>query len=191
MIEGKPAIQSAEISNEVAIRKPPKKDQLRGRRSVSLFFGDRLCSRRLVLGSDACDAHVDDCCIGAVTDPMAMEDGIHKYGEHQPTTGEVCPSANSPQALCQRASTLCRCNTPRSSCHPSCESARPYLTAARFVGECLSDTNSFDSVDTCMGMYEHSGHEHMRAGMFVRACFSLVAICGSRFSSAPLGCRQQ
>ena len=129
------------------------------------------------LGSGAC---AEDFTCGVFTDSMAMAVSIQKMSEGLPTTELVRPNAELDVDLCQQ-------NTLSSSCHPSCESVQPCLTGARFVGECLSDTNSFDSVDTCVGMYEHFG-ARAHARWHVRSCMlSLVAICGSRCSNLPLG----
>ena len=78
-----------------------------------------------------------------------------------------------------------RPNTRFLSCHLSNESARSKLSAARFVGECLSDIDI--DIDSCVRYaYEH---EHlMRHGTIARACFPCCHL-GSRFLPAiPLGC---
>ena len=67
---------------------------------------------------------------------------------------------------------LCRSPTQYFGCHPSSESARSSLSAERFVGECLDDIH----LGTCTyrDVYVRGSHEHMRAGMGARACFSLL-----------------
>ena len=98
---------------------------------------------------------------GVVIGSMAMAVGIHKIGERLPTTELICPNANSDVGFGRCDVGICRCNTPSSSCHLSCECKRPSLSAASFVGECLSDT-SFTSVDTCVGAYTHQARAHAR-----------------------------
>ena len=118
-----------------------RRDCSHRRRSLSISFGVRRMRRSFVCG--------------AVTTPMAMGVGIQKMSERRPTNEVVCPSTNSTSASCRRASASCRRNAPFLECHLSCESVRSNLSAARFVGECLSDTNGFTSVDTCVGAYTH------------------------------------
>ena len=116
---------------------------------------------------------------------MAMEAGIHKYGEQQPTNGLERPSAKFNVGLGRCDVGICRCNTPGLACHLSYESAQSHLAAVRFVGECLSDMYSFDSVDAYTDMHAHA-YEHIHAGI-VRRSLPLSPFVAQGFLIAPLG----
>ena len=135
---------SARRSGETRICRT--RGRARERRSGSFSFGVRRMRRCFTRG--------------AVTTSMAMGVGIQKMSERRPTNEVVCPSTNSASAACRRASASCRCNTPSSACHLSGESVRSNLSAARFVGECLSDTCRFDSVGAYVDMHTHDAHTY-------------------------------
>ena len=164
-IDGQPHAQSA-VSDEGAHSLAFKKDCSRGRRSHFLCSGVRPMCRSFV--SRQHRGRCFDCSFGgAVVGLMAMEGGIYKIGEHQPTTRSTCPSAKS---LLVSRRHLRRRNTPFYPCHLSYEFARSDLPAARFVGECLSDRYN---VDVCTLAYGHNIARAHHASWHVRSCMLL------------------